>query len=83
MAGYRSDRRLPRPLVRRVDGRDIRIHRGDGFRWLDLAEGYRVRLERAGGNWVARREGADDRIARARTLGAIVGAVVRHYRALS
>jgi hypothetical protein len=66
-----------------VEGRDLRVHQGDGFRWFDLAEGYRVRLERSGGSWEARREGTQARIARARTLSALIGLVVRHFRALS
>lgn len=78
-----SSRRDRGPLVRRVDGRDFRVHRGDGYCWLDVADGYRVRLQRAGGGWEARREGERGRIAKARTLGDIVGVVVRHYRALS
>jgi hypothetical protein len=83
MAGRAAEDRQPRALVRRVDGRDFCLHQGDGFRWLELAEGYRVRLQKAGGGWEARREGGRGRIAKARTLGEVVGVVVRHYRALS
>lgn len=83
MARHGAEGRQRAPLLRRVDGRDFRVHRGDGFHWLDLAEGYRVRLERAGAVWEARREETDGRIARGRTLSEVVGAVVRHYRALS
>jgi hypothetical protein len=83
VAGRWAERRGRGSLVRRVDGCDVHVHRGDGFRWFDLAEGYRVRLERGSGGWEARREKAGGLIARACTLGEIVGAVVRHYRALS
>jgi hypothetical protein len=71
-------------LVRRVNGRDFCIHRrGDGARWLELAEGYRVRLQKAGGGWEAGREETDGKIARGRTLGEVLGALVRHYDALT
>jgi hypothetical protein len=84
MSGRRIEGRRQPALVRRVEGRDFRIHRrGDGSRWVELAEGYRVRLQRAGNGWEARREETDGKIARGRTLGEVVGAVVRHYRALS
>ncbi len=67
-----------------MEGQDFRVHRRrDGSRWFELAEGYRVRLLRTSSGWEARREETDGEIAWGRSLGEVVGAVVRHYRALS
>ena len=69
--------------LRRIDGEDIVFHSGDGFRWVELDEGYRVHFRRVRGTWQAARAGSGGRIATGRTLAEVYRVVRRHFRALS
>jgi len=69
--------------LRRIDGEDIVFHSGDGFRWVELDEGYRVHFHRVRGSWQATRAGSNSRIATGRTLADVYRLVRRHYRALA
>ncbi len=72
-----------RDHLRRIDGKDILFRSGDGYRWLELGEGYRVHFRRIRGEWQASRAGSQAQIARGRTLADVYRVVLRHYRALS
>ena len=83
MAGtYPGGRPRRTDHVRRIDGENVVFRAGEGFRWVELAEGYRVRFERTRGLWEARREETGARISLAASLEEAYRRARRHYGAL-
>jgi hypothetical protein len=83
MAGtYPGGRPRRTAHLRRIDGEDVVFRAGEGFRWVELAEGYRVRFQRARGVWEARRGETGARIGQAASLEEAYRRARRHYEAL-
>ena len=84
MAGtYPGGRPRRTDHVRRIDGENVVFRAGEGFRWVELAEGYRVRFRRARRGWEASREGSAARSAEGSSLEEAYRWARRHYEALS